>query len=217
VQVHELSDVVAITSGYRSNCALLAGGDVRCWGYNGQGQLGDGTTMEHYLPAAVAGLDDGAVAIGMGNSHACAVIGDGRVACWGRNAEGQLGDGTHAQSLLPVPVANLSTALSIAVGYDHTCALTAAGGLECWGNNNVGELGDGTVDGSDIPVDIPGLSGRTRFVSAGYQSTCAIDGDGRARCWGTDHLAGPGGYFGPVDVPTWYVRSQWIFRNGFDR
>src|SRR5512137_3016820 len=84
--------------------------------------------------------------IATGGDHTCELIGDGGVRCWGRNDEGQLGDGTLGTVVqaLPVRVAGLSDAVALAAGPVHTCALKASGSVACWGFNANGELGDGT-------------------------------------------------------------------------
>ncbi len=84
-------------------CALIRGGEVRCWGGNAFGQLGDGTTTDRPAPAAVAGL--GPVArIAAGSKHTCVVTVAGEVRCWGSDADGQLGDGTTTSRGRPGPV-----------------------------------------------------------------------------------------------------------------
>jgi alpha-tubulin suppressor-like RCC1 family protein len=77
--------------------------------------------------------------------HACALIRDGSLRCWGANQFGQLGDGTPTNRLRPIPVAGLEHTASITVGPRHTCALTSAGDLRCWGSNMAGEVGDGAA------------------------------------------------------------------------
>jgi alpha-tubulin suppressor-like RCC1 family protein len=112
VAVLGLTDAIAISVGADSVCALRSGGTVQCWGDNTFGELGTGTHSGPYgcegstcpkTPVTVAGLTD-AIAISVGTSAACAVLSGGAVRCWGVNDSGQLGDGTHATSWLPVEV-----------------------------------------------------------------------------------------------------------------
>lgn len=99
-----LQDVVAISAGWSHTCALLRNGVVTCWGDNGEGQIGTGLGTRTYRPAAPAGLDDVVVALAAGNTHTCALLTSGTVACWGNNNAGQLGDGTADESATPVLV-----------------------------------------------------------------------------------------------------------------
>lgn len=107
VPVSGLSDILAISANgsFRGHtCAITAAGGVACWGDNANGQLGDGTTVDRAVPVAVAGLSGPVVALSSGDAHACAIVQDGRVLCWGHNGAGQLGDGTQTERHLPVAV-----------------------------------------------------------------------------------------------------------------
>ncbi|MCC6504152.1 MAG: hypothetical protein IT475_01760, partial [Aquimonas sp.] len=151
------------------SCALLRSGQVRCWGSNRYGQLGDGTTIDRTAGVEPVGLT-GAVAISVGNQHSCALLENGDVACWGSNVLGRLGDGTETQRSVPTPVSGIQgTAVAITTGDYHSCALHSDGTGSCWGSNLKGELGnDGAGNFSLIPV--PVLAPNTRFV--------VIDGGG---------------------------------------
>jgi alpha-tubulin suppressor-like RCC1 family protein len=139
------SGVTAIAAGGGQTCALVAGA-VKCWGANAYGQLGDGTTSDRSTPVEVAGLGGGVSAIAAGGDHTCALTVAGGVKCWGRNSDGQLGDGTTSDRSTPVDVTGLSGGVTaIAAGSDHTCTLTVAGGVKCWGFNHFGPVGEGTT------------------------------------------------------------------------
>ena len=97
---------VAIAAGYNHNCAVLASGEARCWGWNAAGQLGDGTKTDSATPVAVASLAH-VTTIAGGGFHTCAAGADGAVACWGSNDSGQLGDGTTTNRSTPMPVAGV--------------------------------------------------------------------------------------------------------------
>lgn len=99
------SGVTAISAGARHTCALLSSGDVRCWGSNSSGQLGDGTTTNRSTPVAVGSLAEGVARLAPGRgAHTCVVLASGAVRCWGGNLQGQLGDGTTTNRTVPVAV-----------------------------------------------------------------------------------------------------------------
>ncbi|MCA9704967.1 MAG: hypothetical protein KDK70_03845 [Myxococcales bacterium] len=148
-----LADVVQLTAGNHHSCARHASGKVSCWGFEGQGQLGDGSGHEHAEPRPVAGLDD-AVDLASGGSHSCAVRREGTVVCWGRNYYGQLGNGTTEDQPRPVEVVGLHDALDVEVGADFSCALSRTQGASCWGRNHDGQLGDGTTEDRLTPAPV---------------------------------------------------------------
>jgi len=174
----------AIATGYTHACALLTGGTVKCWGYNGFGQLGNGTTTQSTTPVSVSGITT-AVMISAGAYHTCAFLADGTVKCWGYNGYGQLGNGTTTQSTTPVAVSGITTATDVSAGYIHTCARLSDGTVKCWGYNGYGQLGNGTTTQSTTPVAVSGITTAT-MVSAGVYHTCARLSDGTAKCWGNN-------------------------------
>ena len=199
------SDVAAVAAGTSHTCALTTAGGLKCWGWNGLGQLGAPTTEScvrssekgpteysepcSTTPVDVTGLSSGVAAVAAGgdfySSHTCAVTTEGGVKCWGDNTAGQLGDGTATSRVTPVDVVGLSTGVAaVAAGGGHTCALTAAGGLMCWGSNFLGQLGDGTTTGRTTPVDVMGLTSGVAAVAAGAYHTCALTTEGGLKCWG---------------------------------
>ena len=179
------SGVTAVAAGSGQTCALTDTESVLCWGYNGYGQLGDGTTTSRSTPTPVTGLSSGVAAIAVGGSHICALTTTGGVVCWGSNSYGQLGDGTTTNRLTPTPVTGLSSGVAaITAGADHTCAVTTGGGVSCWGYNYYGRLGDGTTTNRSTPTEATGLSSGVSAVVAGGSHTCALTAGGGALCWG---------------------------------
>jgi alpha-tubulin suppressor-like RCC1 family protein len=118
-------------------------------------------------------------------SHTCALLSDGTAKCWGRNVNGQLGDGTRTDRVTPVAVLDLTAAVAIRVGGDHTCALLSDGTAKCWGYNGGGRLGDGSTSDSSVPVVVSGLSNAVAIIPGGYH-TCALLSDGTVKCWGSN-------------------------------
>jgi alpha-tubulin suppressor-like RCC1 family protein len=134
----------AIDAGELHTCAVRNDGTMRCWGYNADGQLGDGTQTDRPTPITVSGLTT-AVTVSAGIFHTCAVLVGGTARCWGDNSSGQLGDNSTTRRRTPVNVASLTNAIAISAGGFHTCALLADGTVRCWGENGNGQLGDGTT------------------------------------------------------------------------
>jgi alpha-tubulin suppressor-like RCC1 family protein len=158
VDVVGLPPSIVVSAGFSETCALTSGGAVKCWGYNLHGQLGDGTTTNSLVPVDVVGLSAGAIDVSIGLNHACAVTAAGGVKCWGWNFYGQLGNGSTADSFVPVDVVGLSEGIvAVSAGSAHTCAITATGAVKCWGSNTFGELGAGADASSSVPVDVVGL------------------------------------------------------------
>jgi alpha-tubulin suppressor-like RCC1 family protein len=98
------SGVAAIAAGSSHTCAVTKAGGVKCWGYNGYGQIGNGTTTDRRGPVDVKNLTSGVAAIAAGAAHTCALTAAGGAKCWGYNGDGQIGDGTTTDRLTPVKV-----------------------------------------------------------------------------------------------------------------
>jgi len=187
-----VSDIVDLARGIAHTCALQTTGRVWCWGFrNDDGELGVGTRDVHGEPVMVEGLD-GVVELALGSWHSCARTSSGRVACWGRNREGQVGDGTGGtgdfmtDALSPVFV--LDGARRLTAGEDFTCALRGAGEVLCWGDNSWGRLGIGSlaevVASPQAVVLVGGIE--IADIAAGATHACALERTGRVLCWGSN-------------------------------
>ena len=124
-------------------------------------------------------------AISVGGRHACALISDRHIMCWGDGSSGQLGDGLLSDSSVPVRVKGISNAVQVSAGGWYTCALLKDGIVKCWGWHGEGERGDGTTKESALPVAVKGIAGATQ-ISSGREHTCAVLLNGSAFCWGTN-------------------------------
>jgi len=180
----------SISAGDAYVCGLLPDGAAYCWGENGSGQLGDGTTTRRTTAVPVAGglLFD---VVAAGTTHTCGVTTGHRVYCWGSNTFGELGDGTTTARAAPTAVA-LPAGVDfrrVAVGRFHGCAATAAGAAYCWGYNGHGELGSGAPASSSPNPTPVAVAGGLQFASlvAGAVHTCGITTPARdTYCWGSN-------------------------------
>src|SRR5437773_1286986 len=185
----------AVAGGGFHACMRLPDGTVQCWGRNNFGQLGngDGNLADSSVPVAVRGLTT-ATRVVTGDSHTCALLGDGTVQCWGVGDSGQRGDGTFNNiSTVPAAVVGITGAGAVAARGYHSCALLGDGTVWCWGRNSDGQLGV-TPSGSQCPttpgffcsstpVRATGITSAAAVIAGGYH-TCALFGDGTAQCWG---------------------------------
>ena len=128
-----------LSAGGYHTCAILDNGDLKCWGWDSNGQLGNGATTGNVLtpPSTVIDLGTGrtAVAVSSGTYHTCAVLDNGDVKCWGRDDHGQLGDGgtntaTNAPSSTAIDLGTGRTAVAASVGQHHTCAILDNGDMK---------------------------------------------------------------------------------------
>ncbi|HMQ26295.1 MAG TPA: hypothetical protein PKA98_09940, partial [Acidimicrobiales bacterium] len=200
--------VTQITSGFRQSCAVVAGGQARCWGANATGALGDGTTTDRLVPVVVSnpegtgpltgvsGIDTGGRGATVGSllARTCARLDDGQVRCWGSGAP--LGDGVRTSSTRPVAVANavgggpLLAVSEVGVGPDFSCARKGRQ-VRCWGANGSSQLGDGTTTTRSLPVSVLDVDGEGPLtgvaqLSVGQTHACARLVNGEVRCWGAN-------------------------------
>lgn len=194
----------ALAAGSNFTCALLDDRAVRCWGGNSSGQLGLGTTEtvgDDETPAAVAPVELGgaAVAVAAAGFHACAILADGSLRCWGGNGTGELGTGdTYSIGTADSPAAHppvrlgfRRTATAVDAGIGTTCAILDTGAVRCWGHGGQGALGlghDETIGDDEGPASEPpvllGEDRRAVALALGGYHSCALLDDGTVRCWG---------------------------------
>ncbi len=175
----------AVATGANHACARTTDAGVLCWGSNGDGQLGNGTTTPSSVPLATSGLASGVVAITAGDRHGCALDQGGGVQCWGYNQYGQLGNATTTNSSVPVAVSGLASGVAgISLGAQHGCALSSGGGVQCWGLNSNGQLGNDATPISNVPVAVAGLASGVAAIAVGGFHSCALSLAGGVQCWG---------------------------------
>ncbi len=193
-----------VSTGKDFTCAVLDDASLYCWGSNSRGQLGLGDTSDRRTPQRVLPHNFIISSVAAGDEHACAIMIDNDLYCWGRGSAGALGLGSLDDQLAPRRV--LSNVEKVALGTHVTCAIVNSGTLpaitRCWGRNHYGELGIGNaaipriLDANHSSALFP--AGLTE-VAAGHHFTCGIFQGGSAACWGRNHLKVLGNATADVD------------------
>jgi len=209
--VSNLSDISSIQAGTSQTCAI-AGGNVSCWGkqvlhsYKKPNPFPLSITPPY---STISEYVDSPLPLGTGVSQAkrlaiginfnCALLNEGKVACWGNNELGQLGLENALSNRNPVFLPDLENVIQIDAGPEHACAVLSDHTLKCWGSNHSGQLGLDSVTteyGQELPqpnevsspTTVPNLNGVSQ-VAAGGVHTCALLDNGQVQCWG-DNNAG---------------------------
>jgi alpha-tubulin suppressor-like RCC1 family protein len=201
-EVPGLTDAVRVSGGDASSCAFTSASAIKCWGWNGAGQLGTEDFADHPEPVEVA-FDSTPVDFAVGIAHGCAALANGNVVCWGLNEDGQLGNGVvNMPAFVPEhqTVALGAPAAQVRAGAGNTCAITTTGEIVCWGANGNGELTNATMMDSGVPNHSV-LGEGADDIAIGDGHLCGIE-DSTLFCWGSNSEAELG--IGPpgADVPT---------------
>jgi alpha-tubulin suppressor-like RCC1 family protein len=156
------------------------------WGYNQDGELGNGTTTNTNTPGTVSNLTN-VKSVKAGCSHGLALLKNGTVRAWGYNGNGELGDGTNTHSTTPVKVENITNVKAISAGCSHSLALKEDGSVWAWGFNHYGQLGNGkTGTSSNVPFKVGSLGTGARGIAAGYHFSLALMKNGTVKSWGSN-------------------------------
>ena len=201
--------VSQIASGNGHVCALLSNGTVKCWGYNGEGQLGYGDTTNRGRSSSTMGANLAAVDLGTGITatkivagtyFTCALLNTKQVKCWGQNTWGQLGAGNTTNignlpnqmgdNLAVVSIGSDRSVVDLVAGYRHACALLDNNAVKCWGvstaNGTSADIGDGPDEMGDALVALDlGTTYSVVSLAAGEYHTCALLSNGGVKCWGS--------------------------------
>ncbi|MBO1756768.1 putative Ig domain-containing protein [Allobranchiibius sp. CTAmp26] len=198
------SGVVQVISARAGFCAILAAGDLKCWGDDSDGQLGNAHTGGHSnVPVQVAGLTSGVTSVYDGFDGTCAVRA-GSALCWGDNTFGQLGDGrSGGLSNVPVQVVGLTSGVTQMTATTAAICAVRAGRALCWGDNTYKALGDGGTEvQASSPRQVSGLTSGVTALEPGFEAFCALRNRG-VSCWGDRTLGelGDGTEGGQAAVP----------------
>ncbi len=205
---------LAVGSWADHTCAIFETGEAKCWGYNGDGELGLGDVdnrgdgpgeMGTALPVVAVGPGRTVRRIALSGAATCAVLDDQSLKCWGNNAYGQLGLGDGLprgvaanQMGASLPAVDLGAgrkAASVVGGSLHTCALLDDGSVKCWGFNTNGQLGRGDKVtrgdlagqmGASLPAIDLGVGRSAMALASGASFVCALLDNGSVKCWGNN-------------------------------
>ena len=192
--IERLGPVSQVASGWNHVCALEKAGQIKCWGRNTEGQLGDGKTGSRIKPVVVADIRTG-IELVSGHNHTCARTRDGGVWCWGDNSAGQLGAGARGEpkTYTPVRMPNLGRVVALESGARHNCARLDSGRLTCWGNNDAGQLGTRASARPTPPTTVRGVQDAID-AALGTRHTCVLRKGGEVSCFGDAKEAALGPY-----------------------
>ena len=189
---------LSISSGSSETCAVLRHHETRCWGENESGELGIGTQeYSTYPPTTTIPTLPTAKTLTAGGNSTCGISQEGQLYCWGATTWGQLGIGdvSDQYQLTPAPVRLPALAKKVATANfgTHACAIVQGGDLYCWGTNDMGQLGVGNYTDTTAPT-VPAAIGDHNVVdvAVGYGLTCALQKNGKVKCWGSN-LTDPSG------------------------
>jgi alpha-tubulin suppressor-like RCC1 family protein len=208
----------AVIAGEATTCAVLNDGSAKCWGSGLDGRLGQGSQdnlgdapneMGEALRAIDVGTGRKVIQLAVGDAHACALLDNGAVKCWGNNSNGELGLGDRenrgddagemGDNLPSVDLGTGLTVKSLIAGSAQTCALFQDGSLKCWGYSAALGLGDDNNRGDEpgemgdnLPFVDLGTGHTARLVAIGDGETCAVLDDSSLKCWGENSYGGLG-------------------------
>jgi uncharacterized repeat protein (TIGR02543 family) len=203
--LEEGDEIISLFLGDYHSSALSATGQTFMWGFNSNGQLGDGDSrnIDIYVPKVITSrfsltAGDKIISLSLGAVHSSALSATGRVFTWGFNGSGRLGDGTTTNRNVPTEITSRFSLtagdkiISLSLGYTHSSALSKTGRVFTWGFNGSGQIGDGTTTNRNVPTEITSRFSLTAgdkiiSVSLGYTHSSALSETGRIFMWGSNY------------------------------
>lgn len=184
-----------VSTGNTHSCGITIFGELKCWGDNASGQLGDGSTRTRSRPVVIdAGTSYKKVVTGL--DFTCGLTLGGDIKCWGENSSRQLGDGSTTDRREPVSIGSGNSFKNIHTSSGNTfaCAIDRSDKMYCWGDGSSFQLGQGQNSALGVPTLV---DAETSYVGLGLgtQSSCGITSEQGLRCWGlnTSGQLGDGG------------------------
>jgi alpha-tubulin suppressor-like RCC1 family protein len=188
-QSQDVTGVAFTTSGADFQCVLLRAGLVQCRGDNQKGQIGVAERTVRVAEFVFVGLGSSNDNMAAGYAHVCTIWQLGKVLCWGRNLEGQVG--LPVQDSVQYRAApndiGINGVTHLATSGNHTCVIRFDGRVSCWGLNDAGQLGLGHATNRHVPELISSLKDVAQ-ITLGLNHSCALQRDGQVFCWGDNRF-----------------------------
>jgi alpha-tubulin suppressor-like RCC1 family protein len=186
--VPNITNAIDIATGNNFTLVLLSDGTIKSWGANVNGQLGNNSNISSFTPVSVSNISNVInISAHPESYHSLALLNDGTVMSWGLNTNGQLGDNSTTQRLIPVAVSDINNVIAISAGINHSLALLSDGTIKSWGLNSSGQLGNNSTIQSIIPVTVLGITNAIA-ISAGGDFSLALLSNGTVMAWGKNDL-----------------------------
>lgn len=192
-----------LASRWDYSCGIKQDGSLWCWGGNGNGQIGNNSTVIQNTPLHIQ-TSQTWKHVAVGRWHTCAIRSDNTLWCWGGNGAGRTGLNTSTGNTLnPTQVSGGGSWKTLSLGHDHSCGIKADNTAWCWGSDSGGQIGNGVTAGNQPdPVAVNG-GGTWLSISTGTSNTCGTKSDNTGWCWGSDLYGELGnGAAGTADAPT---------------
>lgn len=218
VDIDQGTSYSIISKSSSTTCAITNTGVLKCWGWNSEGQIGDGS-VDHKSNPTIIDSRTTYSSVSAGREHTCAITTLGTLKCWGSNQSGKIGDGTIGKTTTsgstiefrktPVTIDSSTNYKSVFAGWQTTCGITKDGVLKCWGN-----LGGGSdLISTPLIVD-PGVT--YLQIALSDWTTCGITSAGILKCWGDNLNGRVGNGSGGSSSPSsnWTIRTPTIIDAG---